>query len=133
MSSVWIVDDDEEMSLAISLFLRLMGCEILTFHSARAAARDLMEGRRPDLLLLDINMPEVSGLDLLEFIRRRSAWDSLPILMLSSEAADATVDQALETGADGYLTKPVTFEELETAMRRALSKHQKGLQTNVQE
>lgn len=131
MISAWIVDDDQEMSRAISLFLRLMGCEITIFHSARPAAQALIQGRRPDLLILDINMPEVSGLDLLEFIRRRADWNTLPVLMLSSEAADVTVDQAMENGADGYLTKPVTYEELEAAMQPLLAKHQKGFQTHV--
>ncbi len=131
MTSIWIVDDDEEMSRAVSLFIRLMGCENTNFHSARAAAQALMRGSRPDLLILDISMPEVSGLDLLEFIRRREDWNTLPILMLSSEAADVTVDQAMENGADGYLTKPVTYEELEAAVQRALAKHQKGFQTHV--
>ena len=131
MRSVWIVDDDEEMSRAISLFLRLMDCESVTFSTARSAARALMDGRSPELMILDIHMPEVTGLDLLEFVRRRSEWKRLPVVMLSSEAADTIVDEALAAGADGYVTKPVTLEELENAMGRAFAKHQKGTQTNV--
>ena len=64
-------------------------------------------------MVLDINMPEVSGLDMLEFLRRRKEWKDLPIIMLSSEAADVMVDKALQLGADGYVMKPVTIEELE--------------------
>jgi two-component system, chemotaxis family, chemotaxis protein CheY len=78
-------------------------------------------------MLLDINMPEVSGLDLLEFLRRRKEWKDLPILMLSTEAADVTVDKAMKLGADGYVTKPVTIEELEKAMTAALQSHPKGI------
>ena len=66
-------------------------------------------------------MPEVSGLDMLEFLRRRPEWKNLPIVMLSSEAADTIVDQALELGADSYVMKPVTIEELEKAMATAFS------------
>lgn len=132
MRSVWIVDDDEEMSRAISLFLRLMDWEAVPFFNARTAAEALLSGGQPELLILDVNMPEVSGLDLLEFVRRRAQWKGLPVLMLTSEAADVTVDRALQIGADGYLTKPVTLEELEKAIRRAFAKHQKGLPTNVQ-
>jgi len=131
MRCVWIVDDDEEMSRAISLFLRLMDWEAVPFINARTAAQALLAGRQPDLLILDVNMPEVSGLDLLEFVRRRVQWNSLPVLMLTSEAADVTADRALAIGADDYLTKPITLEELEKAMRRAFAKHQKGLPTNV--
>ena len=116
MKKVWIVDDDEEMSRAIGLMLKLLDCEVRAFYNARSAAQTLLTGVSPQLLILDINMPEVSGLDMLEFLRRRSEWKSLPIIMLSSEAADSMVDQALQMGANTYLTKPVTIEELEKAM-----------------
>lgn len=123
MKQVWIVDDDEEMGRAISLMLKLLECETKNFLAARPAAQALLAGTRPDLLILDINMPEVSGLDLLEFVRRRPEWKDLPIIMLSSEAADVTVDQALALGADAYTMKPVTIEELEKAISQAFYKH----------
>ncbi len=123
MKQVWIVDDDEEMNRAIGLMLKMLDCEITTFQSARSAAQRLLTGKRPELLFLDINMPEVSGLDLLEFLRRRKEWRELPVIMLSYEAADSTVDQALQMGADSYLSKPVTIEELEKAMAAAFQKH----------
>jgi two-component system chemotaxis response regulator CheY len=82
----------------------------------------LLTGKSPDLLVLDVNMPEVSGLDFLEFLRRRKEWKKLPIIMLSSEAADSTVDKAMHMGADVYLIKPVTIEELENAMATVLQK-----------
>jgi putative two-component system response regulator len=124
---IWIVDDDNEMSGAMHLMLRVMDYESLIFSNARKAAEALLAGRQPDMLLLDINMPEVSGLDLLEFVRRRPEWNHLPVLMLSTESSDVTVDQALGLGADGYVTKPVTMEELGRAMSSALQKHQKGI------
>jgi DNA-binding response OmpR family regulator len=123
MRQVWIVDDDEEMNRAIGLMLKMLDCEITTFQSARSAAQKLLTGKAPDLFLLDINMPEVSGLDLLEFLRRRKEWKELPIIMLSYEAADSMVDKALQLGADTYLSKPVTIEELEKAMAAAFQKH----------
>ena len=75
------------------------------------------------MMILDINMGEVSGLDMLEFLRRRVEWKDLPIIMLSSEAADVTVDKAMKLGADGYVMKPVTIEELEKAMSQAFYRH----------
>lgn len=126
MTSIWIVDDDHEMREAIRLMLKVIGCEALPYPNARAAAQALLSGGRPDLMILDINMPEVSGLDLLEFVRRRDDWDDLRILMLSTEAADVTVDRAMALGADGYVTKPVTMEELQQALDTALQKGKKG-------
>ncbi|HLO31300.1 MAG TPA: response regulator [Anaerolineales bacterium] len=122
MRQVWIVDDDEEMNRAIGLMLKVLDCEVMAFHSARSAVQTLLTGKTLDLLILDINMPEVSGLDMLEFLRRREEWKELPVIMLSSEAAESTVDQALQLGADSYLMKPVTIEELEKAMTTAFQK-----------
>lgn len=123
MKLVWIVDDDDEMGIAISLMLKLIDCETRYFSHPRHAAQALLSGGRPDLIILDINMPEVSGLDMLEFLRRRKEWKNLPVIMLSSEAADLIVDRAMQLGADGYMTKPVTIEELEKAMSQAFYKH----------
>jgi DNA-binding response OmpR family regulator len=123
MKLVWIVDDDEEMGRAISLMLKLLECETRYFFHPRNAAQALLAGGKPDLMMLDINMPEVSGLDMLEFLRRRKEWKNLPIIMLTSEAADVTIDQAMNLGADAYITKPVTIEELEKAMSQAFYKH----------
>lgn len=123
MKTVWIVDDDEEMGKAVALMLKLLDCSSKHFINARMGAQALLAGPIPDLMILDINMPEVTGLDLLEFIRRRKEWKDLPVIMLSSEAADVTVDRAMEIGADGYAMKPVTLEELEKAMAQAFYKH----------
>jgi two-component system, chemotaxis family, chemotaxis protein CheY len=123
MKVVWIVDDDEEMGQAISLMLKLLDCTPKHFTNPRPAAQALLAGGQPDLLILDINMPEVSGLDMLEFVRRRREWKHLPVIMLSSEAADVMVEKALQMGADSYAMKPVTIEELEKAMSQAFYKH----------
>jgi DNA-binding response OmpR family regulator len=123
MKQIWIVDDDEEMCRAVSLMLKLLDCESKTFFNARTTAQTLLAGKSPDLMILDINMPEVSGLDLLEFLRRRKEWKSLPVIMLSSEATDVMVDRALAMGADAYVMKPVTIEELESAIATAFYKH----------
>jgi CheY-like chemotaxis protein len=108
---------------AVGLMLKLLECEVTAFHNVRAAAQKLLTGEMPELFVLDINMPEVTGLDMVEFLRRRPESKDLPIVMLSSEATDIMVDRALELGADDYVMKPVTVEELEKAMANALAKH----------
>lgn len=79
-----------------------------------------MGGKRPDALILDINMPEVSGIDMLEFIRLRPEFRSLPIVMLSPETTDVQVDDAIKKGANAFVFKPVTVEELEGALAKAM-------------
>jgi CheY-like chemotaxis protein len=123
MRRIWIVDDDDDMNQAIGLMLKMLDCEVMAFRSARSTVQSLLTGKRPDLLILDINMPEVSGIDLLEFLRRRNEWKDLPIIMLSSDASDSTIEKAIRIGADAYVIKPVTIEELERAIATAMQKH----------
>jgi len=123
MKEIWVIDDDNEMSHAVGLMLKLLDCNVRTYHSVRSAAKSFAGGKKPDLLILDINMPEVSGLDMVEFLRRQPETKELPIVMLSSESTDIIVDKAMELGADSYVMKPVTIEELDKAMATAFYKH----------
>ncbi len=122
MRAVWIVDDDDEMSHAVKLMLQLLDSTVEIFRDARSAAKRLLAGDRPDLIVLDINMPEVSGIDFLEFLRMRNDLKEIPVVMLSSETTDIQVDEAMRIGANAFVFKPVTLEELEEAMQIALPK-----------
>ena len=123
MKSIWIVDDDEEMIHAVELMVKMLGYEHRHFFSPQPAAKTLLSGEIPSVILLDINMPGVSGIDFLEFLRQRADFKKIPVVMLSTEAADVTVDQALALGADGYITKPVSIDELEAALKKAILAH----------
>ena len=122
MKVVWIVDDDDEMSHAVYLMLQLLDFSVKIFRDAKSTARQLMSGDRPDAILLDINMPEVSGIDFLEFLRMRSELKGIPVVMLSSETTDIQVDEAMELGANGFVFKPVTIDELEEALKQAMGR-----------
>ncbi|MGD8865350.1 MAG: response regulator [Anaerolineales bacterium] len=126
MLTVWIVDDDDEMSHAVELMLQLLDCSVKRFRNARSAAEELLSRSKPDAMILDINMPEVSGIDLLEFLRMRGEFKTIPVVMLSSETTDIQVDEALELGADAFVFKPVTIEELEAALAKAIQAHNAG-------
>lgn len=120
MRIVWIVDDDDEMSHAVTLMLHLLDFSVETFRDARSAAQKLLAGGRPELIVLDINMPEVTGIDMLEFLKIRTDLKHIPVVMLSSETTDAQVDEAMKLGANAFVFKPVTIEELEAAINKAL-------------
>lgn len=120
MKRVWVVDDDEEMLRAVRLMLAVLDYEAVAFLNARTAAQAVIDGDRFDLMILDINMPEVTGLDLLEYLRRNSSTKNLPVVMLSTESSDVMIDRATALGADGYVSKPVTIEELERVISTAL-------------
>jgi two-component system chemotaxis response regulator CheY len=119
MPQAWIVDDDDEMSQAVKLMLQLLDHSVVIHREARSAARALLAGSRPDVIVLDINMPEVTGIDFLEFVRMRPEFKDLPVVMLSSETTDIQVDEALRKGANAFVFKPVTLEELEAALKKA--------------
>lgn len=119
MKTAWLVDDDEEMARAIKLMLSLMDFDMVHFINARSATQKLLAGPIPDILILDVSMPEVSGMDMLEFVRRRTEWNRLPIVMLSNEFAETQIYAALDMGADAYVTKPATLEDLESAIKDA--------------
>ncbi len=126
MQLAWIIDDDEEMTRAVRLMLQLLDLKVDAYRDARSAARQLLAGKKPDLIVLDINMPEVTGIDMLEFVRMRDELRSIPVVMLSSETTDLQVDEALAKGADAFVFKPVTIEELEAAIHKAENAHQGG-------
>jgi len=120
MRHAWIIDDDDEMSHAIRLMLELLEFEVKTWRDARQAARALLAGQRTDLIVLDINMPEVTGMDFLEFLSMRKELKDQKVIMLSTEASDVRVDQAMNLGASGFVSKPVTIDELETVIAKVL-------------
>ncbi len=120
MRHAWIIDDDDEMSHAVKLMLELLDFNVKTWRDARPAAQALLAGQRPDLIMLDINMPEVTGMDFLEFIGMRKELQGLRVIMLSTEASDVRVDQAMNLGASGFVSKPVTIEELESVIGKVL-------------
>lgn len=121
---VWMVDDDEEMRRALRKMFRLLGYETREFSDGRVASRALLAGEMPDMLFLDIQMPHVTGLQVLAFVRSRTEWNHLPVLMVTSESDEERVEQAIRSGADGYVFKPVTFEELQMAIPTALQRRQ---------
>lgn len=110
---VLAVDDDPLILDLIDAYL----WELDVRTSRRPAeAKRALETLRPDLILLDINMPECDGLDLLAWIRRRRDLDLTPVLMLTARADRRTVTEAMQAGADGYMIKPFTGLNL---LRRA--------------
>jgi DNA-binding response OmpR family regulator len=125
MPITWMVDDDADITQAMERMMRLLGYTLLGFSNAGKAGMAILKGERPDLILIDVNMPEVSGLELLSFIRSRVSWNNVPAIMVSAETADVAVDEALRRGADAYLFKPSTLGEVKKAVAEAIEKRQK--------
>lgn len=123
MQVAWIIDDDDEMRQAIKLMLELLKFEVEIYRDAPSASRDLIAGNSPSVIILDIMMPGVTGIDMLEFMRQEKNFTDVPVVMLSSETTDVQVDEAMKLGADAFVFKPVTLDELERAINKAISSH----------
>lgn len=109
MTEVLIAEDDPEIREWVGVALERAGRRVRTAPDGAAALRAYAE-KRPDLLVLDVMMPKVSGWDVLAEIRRRD--HRLPIMMLTAKAAEADKVMGLDGGADDYLTKPFSLAEL---------------------
>lgn len=113
---VLVVDDDENLSEHFRLVLMRAGMDVRVLSQPRDILQHLSEFR-PELVLLDINMPEFSGQDLAATIRQYDEWVSLPIVYLSAETDLDKQLQALGHGADDFLTKPISDSHLVAAVK----------------
>ena len=116
---VLVIDDEPPIRKLLRLGLTAQGYQTLEAPSGKAAL-DLLS-QEPDLIILDLGLPDTQGHDLLRTIRARN--ESVPIVVLSSRGDEAGKVQALDLGADDYITKPFGMEELLARMRAAL-RHQ---------
>jgi two-component system KDP operon response regulator KdpE len=114
--TILIVEDDEETRHALTRELSTRGYRAQEAPDGRTAMRQ-WEARRPDIILLDLGLPDIDGLDLIRQIRREA---TTPIVILSGRYDEREKVEALERGADDYVTKPFGVDELNARLRVAL-------------
>jgi diguanylate cyclase (GGDEF)-like protein len=120
---VLAVDDDPLLLKVIRRFLEPWGIELRTLDDPRQFWETL-EATVPDLLILDVQMPHVSGIELCRVVRNDSTWNGVPILFLSADRDGDTIHQLYQVGADDYIHKPVTEPELVTRIFNRLERIQ---------
>jgi two-component system, OmpR family, KDP operon response regulator KdpE len=116
---VLVVDDEPPIRKLLRMGLGTQGYEILEAPNGKTALEQLAQN--PDLVILDLGLPDMQGLELLRMIRGRN--EAVPIVVLSSRGDEVGKVQALDLGADDYITKPFGMDELLARMRAAL-RHQ---------
>src|SRR3954471_16711457 len=114
---VLVVDDDPQLREALTRALELDDYQVATAHNG-AQALESISARRPDVVVLDVMMPYVGGLDVCRTLRERK--DRLPILVLTARDEVGDRVAGLDAGADDYLTKPFALEELRARLRALL-------------
>jgi two-component system KDP operon response regulator KdpE len=113
---VLVVDDEPPIRKLLRTGLGTQGYQTLDAPNAKTALQLMAD--KPDLVILDLGLPDMQGLDLLREIRAR--WEDLPIVVLSSRGDETAKVEALDLGADDYVTKPFGMEELLARIRTAL-------------
>jgi two-component system phosphate regulon response regulator PhoB len=117
---VLLVEDDPDQAALAELRLTMAGYQVRTVDSAKALSRFLREEDRPDLLLLDVLLPDGNGFDILGKLRSRPEFAMLPIVLLTVKAGLADIRKGLALGADGYITKPYSKNQLAEVIGRVL-------------
>jgi two-component system KDP operon response regulator KdpE len=112
---VMLVDDDATLRRTLGIGLRVAGHEVLIAADGRTALQALREDR-PDIVVLDLGLPDLSGI---EVLRKLRAWSTVPVVVLSARAESSEKVEALDLGADDYVTKPFGMEELLARVRAA--------------
>ena len=108
---VLIVDDEPNIVTSLEYLMRKRGYAVAIARNGDEAL-DLVESFLPDVVLLDVMMPRKSGYEVCQQIRERSDWQHIKLVMLSAKGSEAEVNKGLSLGADVYITKPFSNQEL---------------------
>jgi len=123
---VLIVEDDPDQLALADLRVSMAGYKVRVAKTVNEFLHSMLDEGPPDLLLLDVVLPDGNGFDVLAKMRRHAVLGSLPIVMLTSENEPEDIGKGLLLGADGYITKPYTKNILADVIRRVLKQDAAG-------
>ena len=118
---ILVADDDEDILALLEVRLELAGYEVVTARNGAEALRKAQE-QLPDLAVLDVMMPKLDGFELTRRLRSEEVTSRMPIILLTARAQDADVDQGFEAGADDYIRKPFSPQELRSRVQAILGR-----------
>ena len=118
MSSALIIDDNKNLADSLQKMLGLLSIDAKVALGSRAGISTLQQGA-PDMVFLDINMPGISGFEVLAYIRREPALADVPVIIVTSDDQPETIQKANDEGAKAIVIKPITMEAIETALLEA--------------
>jgi two-component system response regulator MtrA len=121
MARIVVADDDVDIRELVEFKLASLGHDIVAVGDGGAALAACRE-RRPDLVVLDVMMPGVSGIQAIQAIRADGALRGLPVILLTARAQESDVEQGFDSGADDYITKPFSPRELAARVEALLAR-----------
>jgi DNA-binding response OmpR family regulator len=119
--TILIVEDEPDTAEMFAQMLRLNGYRVIKTYGGISGMKQLLH-EKPDVLLLDIMMNDISGLEVLRFLRREPQFENLPVIVISAKGTTADIITGMEAGATVYLTKPVAYLELRKTVDEAIAK-----------
>ncbi|MFO0773417.1 MAG: response regulator transcription factor [Nitrospiraceae bacterium] len=122
MPTVLVVEDEEDTASLIRFILERAQYRVVHAENGKRAQELIGEMAPPTLVLLDVMLPFVGGLQLLPMIRAKNGWEQVPVVMLTADSSEHDVKQALETGASDYIVKPFNPRELLARLQRYIKK-----------
>jgi DNA-binding response OmpR family regulator len=108
---ILIADDEPNIVVSLEFLMRQRGYEVKVVNDGAEALKAVGDFR-PDLILLDVMMPTISGYDVCQKVREKPEWQGIRIVMLSAKGRDIEVSKGIAVGADAYVTKPFSTREL---------------------
>ncbi|WP_111415323.1 response regulator transcription factor [Billgrantia lactosivorans] len=120
MAKVLVVDDEPNIVLSLEFLMQQAGFEVETAEDGEGALAKV-EQTAPDLILLDISLPGISGFDVLEQLRQDPRHARLPIIMLTAHGREVEREKGLALGADDYVTKPFSTQALVEKVKALLA------------
>ncbi|MBA2778906.1 response regulator transcription factor [Billgrantia kenyensis] len=120
MAKVLVVDDEPNIVLSLEFLMQQAGFDVETAEDGEGALAKV-EASPPDLILLDISLPGISGFDVLEQLRQDSRHARLPIIMLTAHGREVEKEKGLALGADDYVTKPFSTQALVEKVKHLLA------------
>jgi DNA-binding response OmpR family regulator len=121
VARILVADDDVDIRELVEFKLSTLGHDVVAVADG-AAAIEACRAQRPDLAVLDVMMPGVSGLDAIRSIRADPALADLPVILLTARAQESDVETGFDSGADDYITKPFSPRELASRVQALLSR-----------
>ncbi len=118
---VLIIDDDQDLLRLVALLLRRINAESIQAKDGLSGLAAFEAEQKPDLVILDLMLPDVDGFEVLQRIRAKPDYNHIPVLILSAKADPTTIRQGLDRGADGYVTKPYIANSLLERVRSLLN------------
>jgi CheY-like chemotaxis protein len=118
---VLVVDDNEDNLSLLAFLVEQLDCTILTAVDGQAAL-DLARGYQPVLILLDMMLPDIDGIEVLSRLRQNSLTATIPVIAVTAMARSQDRERILSAGCDEYVTKPFNVDEIEALLLRYLGK-----------